>query len=158
MDLDTDSDSDINPLPGMPSNNQPYPNCCRWHLTEARCRYKWQPQSLCAPFSIRVASTNFYSPTEGTLNDGFGPRIQLHSPVPACVVLPSPTIIPPSTLDTQSSPTSVTCVVQVSRTVTPPPTVNAQFASATSEASQQRWYAITKGHSICVVQGWSVHH
>lgn len=141
----------------MRSNNQPYPNCCRWHLTEARCRYKWQSPSICAPFAVRVASTNHYSSTKGTLDDCFGPRFQLHSPNPVCAVLPSHTITSPPIVSTQSSLIPV-CAVLPLRTVTPPPTVNIQSQCATPGPSQQRWYAITKGHSICVVYGWSVHY
>lgn len=156
LDLDTDSDSDIIALPGM-LTAQPYPNCCRWHLTEARCRYKWQSPSICAPFSVRVASTNYYSSADGTLNNCLGPGIRLHSPIVPSAVLRSRLSTPPPALDTELPPPSPT-TPEPSRSITPP-TVDAQQPNplpVTPGPSQQRWYAVTKGCSICVVQGWSV--
>lgn len=134
--LDTDSDSDIVPLPGLPSS-LPYPNCCRWHLTEVRCRYKWDAPSICAPFAIRIASTDQYSAAEGTLTDCLG-LTQIHSPIAMLAALPSPSIAPP--LDTPILPASPAT----------PEDTRATF--------EPRWYAITKGRGICVVQGWSVNH
>lgn len=167
-DLDTDSDSDIVPLPGLPST-RPYPNCCRWHLTDARCRYKWQDRSICAPFSIRVASVNYYSPAQGTLNDILGVRAQLHSPIDNLEELPA---TPPSTIAiaigpevAQSSPPppmiAIGTEVAQSSLASPLPSSSvlpqpSSPAPPSPSPSSQRWYAITKGRSLCVVQGWCV--
>lgn len=172
LNLDTDSDSDIIPLKGLPTT-QPYPNCCRWHLTEARCRYKWQEPSICAPFAIRVASTNLYSSSEGTMTDCVGTVTRLHGPITPR----SPTLHPelPTTSRTSSPPLSPASSQPPSGASAPSRSisrVSSQSASPTSSpvgassrsgvSSQppplstqpQRWYAITKGRSICVVEGW----
>lgn len=151
--LDTDSDSDIIPLPGLPSS-LPYPNCCRWHLTEVRCRYKWDKQpSICAPFAIRVASTNQYSPSEGTLSDCLGFK-QIHSPIASLSVPPSPPVTP--LLNTPISTASPATAEDV--LIVPIPFASPVTLEDTSAAIAPRWYAITKGRGICVVQGWSVDH
>lgn len=138
---------------------QSYPNCCRWHLTDALCRYKWQSPSICAPLSVRIASTNYYSSADGTLDNCLGRVTQLHSPIVASAALQSCPITPPPTLDIQLPPPSPT-TPEPSCSITPP-TLDTQLpppSPPTPEPSQQRWYAITKGRSICVVQGWSVYH
>lgn len=155
--LDTDSDSDVVPLPGIPTT-QPYPNCCRWHLTEARCRYKWASPSICAPYAVRVGSTNQYSASEGTMTDALGSK-RLHSPIrgisPAIEPgLPSPPVslnsLPPShELPPPSSPISSPPLSRASSAS--PPHASSQSPLATQS---QRWYAVTKGRSICVVCGW----
>lgn len=150
--LDTDSDSDIVPLPGM-MTTQPYPNCCRWHLTDARCNYKWDDApSICAPFAVRVASTNQYSAREGSLTDYVGTVTRLHSPIPGVVASPPPPSLdspPPSSPSPFSSrPSSRPSSVSSAS----PPHASTQSPLAATQA--QRWYAITKGRSICVVLGW----
>lgn len=144
--LDTDSDSDIVPLPGLPSS-LPYPNCCRWHLTEVRCRYKWDAPSICAPFAIRVASTDQYSPAEGTLGDCLG-FSQIHSPIAVLVMLPSPSAVLTELLLPSITPPLNTSI----------PPASSATPEATNTTFEPRWYAITKGRGLCVVQGWSVHH
>lgn len=154
-------------MPGLPST-RPYPNCCRWHLTHARCRYKWEEPSICAPFSIKVSTTESYSPRKGTWSNVFGVRAQLHSPIDIPEVLPAILLLQ-STIDTElvhaspvasSSSSSPSSAAELSSSLAAlslsPGAPSPSHAALSQSPASQPWYAITKGRSICVVQGWCV--
>ncbi|KAF7970362.1 hypothetical protein HWV62_24274 [Athelia sp. TMB] len=170
LSIDDESDSDIEPIPGGRTPYAPYPNCCRWHLTDARNQYKLHMEpSVCAPFAIRVASSNLYLPALGVISSlaGNAPHTVIHtplisladlsppsSPLQSCTPprsLPPTPEIEPSTLPTipSSSPSiSRRCSMPLFITPRPPPKVVKYIEVAT------RWFAITKGREIGVFQGW----
>lgn len=163
---DDESDSDLEPIPGGRVPYAVYPNCCRWHLTDARNRYKWDPPTHCAPYAIRMASSNLYDPALGViLTLGGAPHQRIHSPLPSLSTFirsPSPGLSPcPSPpLDPPPSPlTPPRSPLAVRRSHFMPPRMSTLPTPAKSTENIEvsaRWYAITRGREIRTMQGWCV--
>lgn len=171
--LDDESDSDIASVPGGRTSFLPFPNCCRWHLTDVRSRYKLSGDaSVCAPFAVRVASTNLYLPALGGLASLIPghPHQQIHTPLPSLASLPgSPSASRPSTPPPSATANTPTTPARANLTSVTPARVDSRCFMPTHLSApptpkslnkrvevRLRWYAVTRGREITVIQGWFV--
>lgn len=168
---DDDSDSDIEFQPGGRTPYAPYPNCCRWHLTDVRSQYKCGGESTaCAPFAVKVASSNLYVPALGIIDSlaPSGTQDQIHTPLRSLAILPHVhglsrvrlSTPPPSPL-LKIAPSQTTQQAPVGPVYSMPSQLSAppmpRDPALWKEVSK-RWYAVMRGREVCVIQGWCVHN